>query len=234
MQCPQGQQVVAAENGGDTLLPQDPGALLAGIQSVEIAGVEIGVIRAHIDTGIPHGALKAGESLSGGGHIALAVDEADFSVPQSQQLGGQLPEAGIVVVIHKVSTELGIGDLSAEQGKGYLTAHFGDETAVFSAGIENNAVHLFFPQQGQALGLPLLEAVGRADEEVVAPVIEYVFNAPGHAGEEVVGDIRDHQTDGFGAVVFQGAGNGVGMVAQTLNGLEHTLDGLFLDGSLFV
>ena len=84
------------------------------------------------------------------------------------------------------------------------------------------------------MGLPLLEAVGRADEEVVAPVIEYVFDAPGHAGEEIVGDICDHQTDGFGAVVFQGAGDGVGMVAQTLNGLEHALYGLLLDGPFFV
>ena len=157
-----------------------------------------------------------------------AADEGDAAVTEGGEVLDGVVYAGLVVDLD--AAYAGAGDAGVEEYEGDVAAAEDfDEGVIHLGGHDGYAVDFALEHAGDAELHALGVVVGIGDEDFLAVDYGDVLEGFYELGEEGVGDVGDDEAVEAGASGAEGAGVGVGVEVEGLDGATDALGGARAD-----
>ena len=172
--------------------------------------------------------LEGLEAGARGGERERAADEGDAAMAEGGEVLHGVVYSGLVVDLDAAYAGAGNAGVEEDEGDVAVAEDF-DEGVIHLGGHDGYAVDLTLEHAGDAELHALGVVVGVRDEDFFAVDYGDVFEGFYEFGEEGVGDVGDDEAVEAGASGSEGAGVGVGIEVEGLDGATDSLGGARAD-----
>ena len=172
--------------------------------------------------------LEGLEAGARGGEAERAADEGDAAMAEGGEVLHGIVDAGLVVDLDAAYAGGGGSGVEEDEGDVSAAEDF-DEGFIHLGGHDGYAVDFALEHAGDAELHALGVVVGVGDEDFFAVDYGDVFEGFYQLGEEGVGDVGDDEAVEAGASGAEGAGVGVGVEVEGLDGAADALGGARTD-----
>ena len=86
---------------------------------------------------------------------------------------------------------------------------------------QSDPIHLFAQEYLEVRRFHFRGLIAVGQQQAISRVSQHIFEGFGDGCMDRVEDIRDHEADGIGSLGCQTSRDGVGLIAELFNGLQH-------------